>query len=261
MKKAGKVFNSIKVAFAMFSRLPAGNVSWEEENMKYSMCFIPLVGAVIGGIAILWYWLSVKLGFNELFYATCAASLPILITGGIHMDGFCDVVDAISSYQEKDRKLEILKDPHTGAFAIIYAIVYMVIYTGAFAQLSNYRQIFMVSVGFVLSRSLSCLIAITVKNAKREGTLYNFTSTQHKNVVAVVLTSFAVICAVCLCGSNFFTGLLVILACGLFMVYFVKMIYKNFGGITGDMAGFFIQVCELIIIITVILGEGIWSCI
>jgi adenosylcobinamide-GDP ribazoletransferase len=43
---------------------------------------------------------------------------PIIITGGIHMDGFLDTQDALSSYQPRERRLEILKDSHAGAFAI-----------------------------------------------------------------------------------------------------------------------------------------------
>lgn len=46
----------------------------------------------------------------------------LLVNGGIHMDGFMDTIDALSSHKSRDDKIRILDDPHTGAFAIIYAI-------------------------------------------------------------------------------------------------------------------------------------------
>ena len=55
-------------------------------------------------------------------------ALPVLVSGGIHTDGFIDTVDALSSYGDKEKKLEILKDPHTGAFAIIGAIMYYLLF-------------------------------------------------------------------------------------------------------------------------------------
>ena len=48
-----------------------------------------------------------------------AVIIPLVITGGFHVDGFMDTVDAIRSYRSKEEKLEILKDPHIGSFAVI----------------------------------------------------------------------------------------------------------------------------------------------
>ena len=71
----------------------------------------------------------------EQLYQVGGVVLPVLLNGGIHMDGFLDVTDAKSSYGDREKKLEILKDPHTGAFAIIGGCVYFLIYYGAFGEL------------------------------------------------------------------------------------------------------------------------------
>ena len=47
------------------------------------------------------------------------------------MDGFMDTMDAVHSYGDRTKKLEILKDPHLGAFAVICAVVYLLLYTGS----------------------------------------------------------------------------------------------------------------------------------
>ena len=60
--------------------------------------------------------------------------LPVLVTGGIHMDGFLDTTDALSSWQPREKKLEILKDSHAGAFAIIMGCSYFVLALGVWVR-------------------------------------------------------------------------------------------------------------------------------
>ncbi len=66
---------------------------------------------------------------------------PLLLTGGFHVDGFMDTMDAFHSYQPKERKLEILKDSHIGAFAVIMLAVYGLIYMGAFSEITDKKYI------------------------------------------------------------------------------------------------------------------------
>ncbi len=61
--------------------------------------------------------------------------IPILVTGGIHLDGLLDTVDAKSSYGDRKKKLAILADPHVGAFAIIGGSVYLLLYAACLIQL------------------------------------------------------------------------------------------------------------------------------
>ncbi len=56
------------------------------------------------------------------------ALIPVWITGGIHLDGYADTCDALSSYGDREKKLEILKDPHCGAFAVIRLCSYFLAY-------------------------------------------------------------------------------------------------------------------------------------
>ncbi len=251
-----KILNSFRIALAMFSKIPVGKADWSEDNMQFSMCFIPFVGIVNAAALFLWYYLCIKLSFNNILFGTVAAVLPLLITGGIHMDGFCDVVDSLASYAEKGKRLEILKDPHVGAFAIIWCSAYMIVMAGLMSGISSYETVYMIGVGYVLSRAVSCLLSVFMKNAKREGTLYTFTSRQNKNIAACVLAIYIFGSLTIMCIIQFYTGILTVLLCMLTVLYFLRMADKNFGGITGDLAGFFIQICELVIVAAVILVQG-----
>ena len=44
---AGQLANSFKIAFSMYSKIPMPQSEWSKENMRYVMCFLPLIGAVI----------------------------------------------------------------------------------------------------------------------------------------------------------------------------------------------------------------------
>lgn len=119
---------------------------------------------------------AVGFGFNTSVYAVVMTALPVLVSGGIHTDGFIDTADALSSYGDKEKKLEILKDPHTGAFAIIGAIMYYLLFFGFMTEIWDIKATIAVSVGFVLSRSLSGLAIGIFKCAKNSGLLYTFKS-------------------------------------------------------------------------------------
>lgn len=134
-KNCLQFWKALVIAFSMYSRIPMPFVEWSECGMKYAFCFFPLIGVVIGACVCAFCWLSVQAGLGILAFSLLGTAVPLLITGGIHMDGFLDVTDARSSFQSRERKLEILKDPHAGAFAIAGCGVYLLQYAAAFSEL------------------------------------------------------------------------------------------------------------------------------
>ena len=88
---------TIAVAFAMFSAIPCPQPVWTEKNMRCALCAFPLVGAVCG--LLLWGWTALA-GWLPLPGVLAAAGqclLPVLVTGGIHLDGYADTCDALAS--------------------------------------------------------------------------------------------------------------------------------------------------------------------
>ena len=164
------------------------------------------------------------------------------------MDGFLDTVDALSSWQTKERRLEILKDSHTGAFAIIGGGIYLLLYVGGVSEIRSMRAAGMIGCGFVLSRILSAGALVLLHGAKKEGLAYTFMSGAHQNRTRAVLAAEL---AALLSGMAIFwpagAAVMTVLAFGTWL-YYRAMAYRQFGGITGDLAGFFLQICELILI-------------
>ena len=247
---------SVIIAFAMYSKLPMPRVDWEKKALSWALCWFPLVGAAVG--AGLWLWLALAhwLGFGAVFTAAFALLLPIALSGGIHLDGFCDTCDALSSHQSRERKLEILKDSHTGAFAILCCGLYLIVFFAAWCQVEAAgRTALVLCLGPVLSRSLSGLFAVTLPNARGTGLLATFTGPMDAAKARVVLAAWAALAAVAMVLLSPWTGAGALAGAALACVYYVATAKRQFGGVTGDLAGFFLQLCELGMVLGAIVAQ------
>ena len=83
----------------------------------------------------------------------------LLITGGIHIDGYMDTMDAVHSYGDREKKLEILKDSHIGAFAVIMLVTYVLAAAGAFSYILKIKiRIYLLLWGVFLSfKNIKCI--------------------------------------------------------------------------------------------------------
>ncbi len=257
----GRLWNSFKIAFSMYSRIPVPGAEWTGENISYAMCFFPWIGGVIGGatwaVWMLREWLlSRQVPAAEWSFTVLLVLLPLILTGGIHMDGFLDTKDALSSYQPREKRLEILKDPHTGAFAIISCAVYMFAYTGIYASLTT-DSIKIIALSFVLSRTLSGLSVLCFPQAKKEGLLVSFSKSAKKRPGRNVLGSYLLILCVLMIWMGGMRGAICLVAAGASFLYYYRMSMKNFGGVTGDLAGYFLQMCEILMAAAVVITD-IW---
>lgn len=248
------VWNGFRVGVSMYSKIPMSKVDWTEDSMRYAMCFFPLVGGMIGALVVLWYWVETYLGVGDILASVVYVAIPIVITGGIHMDGLLDTIDALSSYQSKERKLEILKDPNVGAFAVIYCGVYLLLSFGVWSEVSG-ETIGMLACVFVLSRALSGFGVVSLKMAKDSGTVNSFSGAANKKRVKVIMILYIVMISGVLLWLDVVVGGLCLAVALLVFMYYRRMSYRQFGGITGDLAGYFLQLCELIMAAVIVLGN------
>ena len=154
-----------------------------------------------------------------------------------------DTSDALSSWQERSRRLEILKDSHAGAFAVITAAVYFIAWYGAYSQLfnsaENMRAIGILSLGFMVSRCLSGIGVITFPKAKADGTVAEFSRNSADVLSRNVLIVYLGILLAVMIWILAFVGALLI------FWYYHHIAMKYFGGTTGDISGFFLCICEV----------------
>ena len=239
-------WSSLAVAFSMYSKIPMPNVELTEDNMKYSLCFFPLVGALIGGVLCGWNVAWPYLCNYNFLPAVLFVIVPVIISGGIHVDGFIDTVDAICSHKPMERKLEILRDTHTGSFALIITLAYFLIALGVWSEMPI-DAVPVLALGFVMSRALSVLAILFFPHAKTSKLISILAGENNKKVIAVVMGVYIAASAALMCYLEPVYGSIGVLGAAISFAYYYRTAKKNFGGITRDVAGYFIQICELII--------------
>ena len=248
-----RVIRSLLIAFSTYSRIPVPQVEWTVENRRYSMCFFPLVGMVVG--LMLWGWMALcdYYGINVFLRGAAAALLPLVITGGIHMDGYMDTVDALASWQPAEKRLEILKDSHTGAFAVIACAGYLMISAALYSEADASAGLQLTAV-FVLSRALSAWALAVLKGAREQGMLDDFSRATRTRMVTASGCIYALICIVTWILTGGWIALFCMAAAVLCFLGYRRMAYRQFGGVTGDLAGWFLQVTELALAAVIVIG-------
>ncbi len=249
--KIASVFKSVTVAFSMYSRIPMPRFRWETEDMRYDLCFFPWVGGVIGILEYLWFLGVARFEIALTAATLIALSIPILVTGGFHLDGFMDTCDALSSWRTREERLQILSDPHIGAFAVIRLALFGLIYGAALSELTAELPN---SVGWSFSLSLpqrvhgGRLSKSEENRAGPNGIGYRGAkdcvhpsaarrALRRLDDVAVSGPAGGTVLAIALLGTLHYRHF-----CG-----------TKFGGITGDLAGWFLCRMELAMV------PGLWA--
>lgn len=236
------LLRAIAISFSTYSHIPMPQFSWEESDRKYAIIFLPLVGCVIGLGFLL--WVSFFSSFSPLFVGVGCMLLPLVLTGGIHMDGFLDTCDALASLQDKEKRLAILKDVHVGAFAVIKGMMYLLALTGLYAEGAKEITI-PLACGFVVSRSISMMMMLALNNTRGDGMLHAMQDGMPRRGVqqsAFVFCAFACSLSLIICLPPTLIAMIGVL---ISTVHFHRMALTKFGGITGDLAGYCIQHTEL----------------
>lgn len=240
-----RIIKAFFIAFSIYSNIPVPQFAWKEEDMKYMLCFFPWVGAAIGICFYCWNRLCEMLGIGELCRVAAGMAIPLLLTGGFHVDGFLDTMDAFHSYQPREKKLQILKDSHIGAFAVIMLAAYGLVCLAALSEVKSGAPLQILCMGFFLARCLSGIGAVSFPLARKDGMLAQFADSSQKKTVACLLWLQCALCVGGMLACSFAAGVLAAAAAFGIFAYYGARCHRELGGITGDTAGYFVLLCEL----------------
>lgn len=240
------LLRSFVLGFSLFSKIPMPRVEWTKENMRYMLCAFPFVGMVIGILLWGWLWLCNMLAFGNILFAGGLTLIPVAITGGIHLDGFCDTVDALASHATPDKKREILKDPHVGAFAVIFVFAYLLIYFALCTEVSREAQtIWLVGIIHIMVRSTVGFGVLYFPAVGSQGLFYTTSSSSHKRRVTIVLCCIFALCVIAVTLIGGAEGIVITVVIVICAIYAYFMSKDKFGGMSGDISGYWLQYTEL----------------
>ncbi len=241
-----KIIKTIIAAFAMFSALPMPAHDWDDDNTKYMLVAFPLVGAVQG--LLLWgaYSICDHFAFPVFLKSAVFFIIPILYTGGIHLDGFMDVSDALASNEDKEKRLKIMSDPHVGAFAVIAFAVYCIAGLALWSAIKTFEPVLFILM-YMLSRSLAGFAMLTFSPAKSSGLASYFSKAGSRSAAGALSAVIAIFISIALiiCGER---GIYILLCALIMLLIYLTISKRKFGGITGDLSGWFLSLSELLML-------------
>jgi adenosylcobinamide-GDP ribazoletransferase len=234
------------LALQFLTRLPIPfQCPWNEQTMRWALRCYPLVGLLIGGVLgvlILWLHSYVPLWFLSLFLL----SIWVWFTGGLHLDGWMDVADAVGSNAPLDKKWQIMKDPHVGSFGTI-ALLFLLLWK--IALIYNLLERFVnenasvvimliILIPFV-ARFGAVALMFFVPAAKKEGLAWEWK--KHVTLVDVLLAGILIIFVLYYHPATIPFFLIYLI----FIVVYGLWANRTFKGINGDLIGTAIEGGEI----------------
>ena len=240
-----KYFKGFYMTFGMFCAVPQPFHIWDDKVANLVMPCFPLIGVLIG---VLWWGIAKILvfsGIHLMLVSAAVALVPFFASGFLHLDGYMDTSDAVLSRRPFEDKLRILKDPNTGAFAVIMlAVLFVLQYATAYVVIENGKNLLILSVIPVMSRCCAALSILCIKPITQSG--YANTFRQNAKAVHKIFIIFIAITGIAL--SYYFTQIPGLIVTGSVTAGFIGAVawaYRDLKGVSGDVAGFGIVTGEL----------------
>lgn len=203
-----------------------------------AFAYFPLVGALLG-IILVGAQIVFKPFFPPFVLAALLVALWALLTGALHLDGVSDACDALFATATRERRLEILRDPHMGAFGATGLIVILLLKFSALASV-NLAALFLAP---VLARwAMVYAAAFPLARSQGMAALFAKTLTRRKVLLATLCALGLVIAFGWLAVGAWLTAVLVATLLARFAI-------ARLGGLTGDIYGMICEVVEVSVLL------------
>lgn len=214
----------------------------DERSYARSAVFFPVVGLLLGAIALVADTLLRQIMPSGLA-SGCVIALLVCLTGGLHLDGLADTADAFFSHRDRDRMLEIMRDPRCGPMGVIAIVLVLVLKVQALSAVSvAYRSLALLTMP-VAGRVAQVVFLKCLPYARRDGGLASSFHSGARWVDVSVASLWLFVVPMSLFSAD---GAIVACASGILICILAVYVQKKLGGATGDVMGAATEVVELV---------------
>ena len=228
-------------AIRFFTRLPLpGQRGHSSASLERAMRYFPVAGLVVAALAALTYALA-ALVWPKTLAVLAAIALAIVLTGALHEDGWCDMVDGFGGGASRERVLEIMRDSSVGSYG---ALALIVLLFARFFALLEIDAVFVAPAlvaGHAVSRLCSTVVMARLDYVRPQGKASPFTH-RLKPGDLVLAGLPALVPCLWLLRASALAGLIL---AGLATVWLARLFKRRLGGYTGDCLGATQQAAEL----------------
>ncbi|MBF1058102.1 MAG: adenosylcobinamide-GDP ribazoletransferase [Peptostreptococcus sp.] len=234
-----------------------------DPHMERGIVYFPVVGAIIGLILFVGFrvfnWIFSGID-NIYLLATLILILELIITGGLHMDGFGDTFDGFFSYRSKDRILEIMRDPRLGTNGILAIVALVVLKIVAMATLIDYNMAVYLIFMPIVGRLAGVFLTYKTRPARENGmgNMFIGKCSTSALVLASLFTALSAIAIEYLIGFNTYIFIYLYLIGSMVLIFvlsrlLISLSYRRIDGITGDLLGCVIEISEVVFLIYILI--------
>lgn len=231
------------IAVQFLTRVPvAPKDEWQEQQIAQSVLFYPLVGLLIG--LALWLLATLLSAIEPVLSAALLLMVWVLITGGLHLDGLADSADAwAGGYGDKERSLQIMKDPAAGPSAVMVLVLLLLIKFSALIVILKLQQPFFLLVVPVLGRMSVIALFITTPYVREQGLGSAMRTHFNHRYARWILLACCFVIFILLPLAEFF----IVMLASVSLLYFLRrLMMRRIDGMTGDTIGASIELVEAV---------------
>jgi adenosylcobinamide-GDP ribazoletransferase len=213
-----------------------------------SLAYFPIVGGLIGGILALFLFIFNKFLTYQVSMALVLL-LSVIITGGIHLDGFADTCDGFYAGKTKDRILQIMQDSCLGSIGVIGVVFVLFL---KFILLLNIpiKEVYKaLIITCIFSRYTQVLACYKSNYPKDTGKAKYFVEYKSKKEMLFGIF-FTLIMFLCL--MKVIKGILLFILSLIPTLFFITYVNKKIGGMTGDTIGATNELAEIVILFLIV---------
>jgi adenosylcobinamide-GDP ribazoletransferase len=233
-------------ALAFLTRVPVRHATCTPEAIGRSASVFPLVGALVGTVAVIVLW-TIRRALPATLTATVVVLSGIVLTGALHLDGLADVADGFGGGRTRDDVLRIMRDHQIGTYGAIALIMALLFQVAAIASLieRDAAARFLV-IAPVASRWAMVLLGRRLPYARADAGLGRALTDHVRDRDVWEATALALLITILLGGWSGIVSLVVTLALTAGVGF---VCWRRIGGVTGDALGANAVLCETMILI------------
>ena len=224
------------------------------EQVGRSIGYFPVVGIIIGLILAGLYWL-LRLVLPSAVVSGLLLVCLVVLTGGLHLDGFVDTCDGIAGHKTAEARWQVMHDSRAGAFGIVGVCCLLIVKYVSLNSVPDSLMMMTLVLMPVVSRwaMVYAVFAYPYARPSGLGKVFKQAASQRRLAIATLVALAVAIPWFRLAGLVIMLGVWVIVVA---MAAYLK---RKFSGLTGDTYGAINEVAEVgVLILVCLLAHNQW---
>jgi adenosylcobinamide-GDP ribazoletransferase len=247
-----EMLDTLLLTFTFLTILPFGALIRRSDRPPgHIFGYFPLVGLVIGALVSLTATIQ---GLPHTVITFLTLAVWVALTGGLHLDGLADSCDGLLATVSPERRLEIMKDPRAGSWAVIGIVLLLLGKWTAITALPPTALI----LPPVIGRWGMVLAVAWFPSARTSGLASGFRDGFGRTqIVLATAITLGIALGISLFAWHSISGMLLLLIAPLTVWSVGGWAARRLGGgLTGDSYGALCEIIELLCLIALTLRMG-----